>query len=70
MADVENNVKCTPGTVMKIASISKPITMAVTAKIIESGLLDVDADIKKYVRYWPDKTWNGKKVGVCFKINI
>jgi serine beta-lactamase-like protein LACTB len=25
-ADVENNVKCTPKTVMRIASISKPLT--------------------------------------------
>ena len=31
-ADVENDVPCTPNTVMRIASISKPLTATATSK--------------------------------------
>ena len=60
--DVENAVPCTADSVMKIASISKPITMAILARQWERGCIDIDAPIGRYVTTWPRKTWNGKEV--------
>lgn len=34
-ADLENNVKCTPKTVMRIASISKPLTAAAVGNVFD-----------------------------------
>ncbi|KAK2158811.1 hypothetical protein NP493_1769g00004 [Ridgeia piscesae] len=62
MADVENAVPCTADSVMKIASISKPITMTVLARLWERGSIDIDAPIGRYVKTWPRKTWKGEKV--------
>ncbi|ESN99960.1 hypothetical protein HELRODRAFT_113373 [Helobdella robusta] len=61
LSDVENNVQCTPNTVMRIASISKPLTMAVVAKLVEGGSLDLDEDIRTYVKDWPIKSFQGKE---------
>ncbi|ELT87536.1 hypothetical protein CAPTEDRAFT_152088 [Capitella teleta] len=49
---------------MKIASISKPITMAMVAKQWEAKKLDLDADVASFVEGWPTKTWDGEKVSV------
>lgn len=61
-------MKCGPDSVMKIASISKPITIVLMAKEWEKGTLDLDADVRQYVPYWPDKCWDGEKVPfeLCF----
>ncbi|XP_015928621.1 serine beta-lactamase-like protein LACTB, mitochondrial [Parasteatoda tepidariorum] len=61
-ADVENRVLCTADTVMRIASISKSITMAAVAKLIEQGKLDLDKPIQEYVPSFPPKTFDGKPV--------
>ena len=68
-ADVENAVPCTPDSVMKIASISKPITMAILTRQWERGCIDIDAPIGRYVNTWPRKTWNGKEVG-CISLML
>ena len=47
---------------MRIASISKPITMTVVAKLWEQGQLDLDKPVKHYVPSWPEKIYKGKKV--------
>ena len=47
---------------MRIASISKPITMAVVAKLIEDHKLDLDAPVSKYVKEWPQKLFEKEKV--------
>ncbi|PAV64537.1 hypothetical protein WR25_01638 [Diploscapter pachys] len=44
-ADVEIGAKCTEDTVMRIASISKPFTATIAAKLFEAGKLDLDKDI-------------------------
>ncbi|XP_046543740.1 serine beta-lactamase-like protein LACTB, mitochondrial [Haliotis rubra] len=62
--DVENRVACTPDTVMRIASISKPITMAVAGKLKEMGLLDLDRPVQDYVPYFPEKLVDGRKVTI------
>ncbi|XP_060569279.1 serine beta-lactamase-like protein LACTB, mitochondrial [Ruditapes philippinarum] len=48
-SDLENRVKCTPESVFRIASISKAITMATVAKLIERGDLDIDKPVQYYV---------------------
>ncbi|XP_063222166.1 serine beta-lactamase-like protein LACTB, mitochondrial [Bacillus rossius redtenbacheri] len=64
LSDVENGVKCHAGTVMRIASISKSMTMAVVAKLWEDGRLDLDRPVQHYVPHFPDKTFKGEKVAV------
>ncbi|CAH1788201.1 unnamed protein product [Owenia fusiformis] len=61
-SDVENRVLCHPGTVMRIASISKPMAMTAVAKAWEDGKLDLDKPIQEYVPYFPEKTFEGEKV--------
>lgn len=54
-ADVENRVMASPSTVMRIASISKPLAMTAAAKLYEDGKLDLDKPIRDYVPDWPEK---------------
>ena len=49
---------------MKIASISKPITSVLLAKLWEMEVVDIDRDISDYVKYWPQKYWMGEKVSM------
>lgn len=61
-ADLENRVPCKPETVLRIASISKPLTMVAIAKLWEEGKLDLDAPVQKYVPEFPEKEYEGTKV--------
>lgn len=61
-ADIENRTKMSPETVLRIASISKPITMAAVAKQWELGKLDLDKPVQFYVPSFPEKEVNGVKV--------
>ena len=63
-ADVENRILAVPETVMRIASISKPITMAATAQLWEQGKLDLDKPIQHYVSDWPSKVVDGEEVNL------
>jgi hypothetical protein len=49
-ADVESGAKCSGQSVMRIASISKPITAAIAAHQIEQGKLDLDKSIHVRIR--------------------
>src|SRR5262245_58057351 len=57
MADVENQVLVRPETVFRIASISKPVTAVTALQLWESGKLDLDASIQRYLPSFPQKTW-------------
>lgn len=57
MADLENSVPATAGTVYRLASISKPITAVAVMQLVERGLIDIDAPIRKYVPSFPEKQW-------------
>lgn len=70
MSDVENRVACHRGTVMRIASISKSMTMAVVAKLWEQGKLDFDKPVQQYVPQFPEKTFDGKKVNSKYIMNL
>ena len=66
VSDVENLVDCKPSSVMRVASISKPLTMVAIAQLWEQGKLDLDIPIQHYVPSWPDKVFQGQKV---FRLN-
>ncbi|XP_026167890.1 serine beta-lactamase-like protein LACTB, mitochondrial isoform X2 [Mastacembelus armatus] len=61
-ADLENRVPCGPETVMRIASISKPLTSAAAARLCEEGKLDLDVPVQKYVPEFPQKQFDGQDV--------
>ncbi|XP_072241947.1 serine beta-lactamase-like protein LACTB, mitochondrial isoform X2 [Leuresthes tenuis] len=63
-ADLENRVPCTPETVMRIASISKPLTSAAAARLCEEGKVDLDAPVQKYVPEFPQKQFDGQDVTI------
>lgn len=54
-ANLETRTPATPETVYRLASISKPITAVAVLRLAEMGLLDLDADIRKYLPEFPDK---------------
>ena len=62
--DVENEISCTPSTVMRVASISKPFTALAMASLWEEGKLDLDIPIQKYVPEFPEKQFENSKVSV------
>jgi serine beta-lactamase-like protein LACTB, mitochondrial len=47
---------------MRIASISKSMTMAIVAKLWQDGKLDIDKPVQNYVPSFPQKTYDGKEV--------
>lgn len=59
---------CGPDTVMRIASISKPLTAAAVARVWEEGKLDLDAPVQKYVPEFPEKQFEGEDVRMQFPI--
>lgn len=42
----------TPDTIFQAASISKPVTGMVALHLVESGLLDLDAEVNDFLRSW------------------
>uniref|UniRef100_G1QFE1 Beta-lactamase-related domain-containing protein n=1 Tax=Myotis lucifugus TaxID=59463 RepID=G1QFE1_MYOLU len=68
--DVENRVPCKPETVMRIASISKSLTMVAIAKLWETGKLDLDIPVQHYVPEFPEKEYEGEKVSVTTRLLI
>ncbi|KAI6192120.1 Beta-lactamase domain-containing protein [Aphelenchoides bicaudatus] len=66
-ADVENGHPCTKDTVMRIASISKPITSTIAAKLLEMGKLDLDKSIYALVPDFPKKKVENKEVDITIR---
>jgi CubicO group peptidase (beta-lactamase class C family) len=54
-ADVENKVGVDVLTRFRIASISKALTAAAVGQLVESGRLDLDAPVQRYVPSFPEK---------------
>nr|XP_046251265.1 serine beta-lactamase-like protein LACTB, mitochondrial isoform X2 [Scatophagus argus] len=63
-ADLENRVPCSPETVLRIASISKPLTSAAAARLCDEGKLDLDVPVQKYVPEFPQKQFDGQDVTI------
>ena len=67
-ANLEQGSKCHERTVMRIASISKPLTMLLVAKLVEEGKLDLDKPISHYLKEkFPAKKWQGKPVDITLR---
>lgn len=54
-ADLEAKRPATPATQFRIGSVSKPITATAIAQLYETGKLDLDAPVQRYVPTFPDK---------------
>lgn len=54
-ADVEQQVPARPESVLRIASISKPITAVAVMQLVERGLVSIEDPIQKYVPSFPRK---------------
>lgn len=54
-ADLEQKVPVTPETKFRIGSVSKSLTAAAVARLVQEGKLDVDAPVQRYVPTFPDK---------------
>ncbi|XP_073724924.1 serine beta-lactamase-like protein LACTB, mitochondrial isoform X1 [Misgurnus anguillicaudatus] len=67
-ADLENRVPCSPQTVMRIASISKPLTAAAVARLWEEGKIDLEAPVQKYVPEFPEKQFEGEDVTITSRM--
>lgn len=57
LANVEHNVPVTPQTRFRLGSVSKVLTAAAVARLVEDGKLDLDAPIQTYVPAFPKKQW-------------
>lgn len=66
-ADVENHIPCQSNTVMRIASISKSMTMAVVAKLWQEGGLSLDKPVQEYVSDFPEKFVDGEKAEITLR---
>lgn len=57
LADVEQGVLVTPLTRFRLGSVSKVITAAGVARLVDEGKLDLDAPVQRYVPGFPTKPW-------------
>ncbi|HTS66505.1 MAG TPA: serine hydrolase domain-containing protein [Candidatus Acidoferrales bacterium] len=57
VADLENSVPATPETLIRTASIAKPISAVAAMTLFESGRLDLDAPVQRYCAPFPPKQW-------------
>ncbi|NOK16718.1 serine hydrolase domain-containing protein [Corallococcus carmarthensis] len=56
-ADLEQDIPVTPLTRFRVGSVSKVLTAAGVARLVEEGRLNLDAPIQKYVPSFPPKPW-------------
>ena len=56
-ADVEHHVPVTRVTQFRIGSVSKSLSSAAVALLVEQGKLDLDAPVQRYVPSFPEKPW-------------
>jgi len=52
-ADLENNVPIRTETLIRTGSIAKPLTAVAAMTLVETGKLDLDVPVQKYVRPFP-----------------
>src|SRR5690606_25352581 len=54
MADLEHDIRNSPGTIFEAGSVSKQFTAAAILLLVEDGVLSLDDDVRKYVPELPD----------------
>jgi CubicO group peptidase (beta-lactamase class C family) len=57
LADVENRIPVTTSTKFRIGSVSKSLAATAVGLLVESGKLDLDAPVQKYVPSFPGKAY-------------
>lgn len=72
LADIETHTPCTEANIMRIASISKPMTMFMLGKLLEQGKLDLDRPISEYLSAdkFPEKSFDKQKVEITLRLGI
>ena len=55
LADVENGVPATEKSSYRMASVTKPMTAVAVLKLAEEGKIDLDAEVQRYVPWFPKK---------------
>jgi CubicO group peptidase (beta-lactamase class C family) len=56
-ADLENRVPATAESSYRMGSVSKPMTAVAVLKLADEGKIDLDAEVQKYVPYFPRKPY-------------
>jgi CubicO group peptidase (beta-lactamase class C family) len=56
-ADVEKKIPVTANTQFRAASTSKVITVTGLAKMIQDGIINIDAEVQKYLPFYPKKEY-------------
>ena len=56
-ADVENSVTANAETLIRTASLAKPLTAVAALTLVDAGKLDLDVPIQKYCPAFPQKPW-------------
>lgn len=56
-SDLENLVPAKPESAYRLASITKTITAMAVLQLMEKGKIDLDAEVQRYVPYFPRKKW-------------
>ncbi len=54
IADIDTNRPVTAATPFNIASVTKPFTAAVVARLVERGILDLDAPVSTHLAWLPE----------------
>jgi CubicO group peptidase (beta-lactamase class C family) len=54
-SDLENSVPAKPESAYRLASITKTITAMAVLQLVEKGKIDLDAEVQRYVPYFPKK---------------
>ena len=63
-SDVKNHTPCSPESVMRIASISKPLAAVGLLQLCQEGKVDLDACVRTYVPSFPEKEFEGRPVTI------
>ncbi|CAG2180649.1 unnamed protein product, partial [Oppiella nova] len=67
--DIENNVSTHKDSVFRIGSMSKSVTSALVGQLMDRNLIDLNAEIHKYLStdLYPFKTFNGSAVNITVR---
>lgn len=56
-ADLENKTPATAESAYRLASNTKSMTAVAILQLVEQGKVDLDAEVQKYIPYFPKKKW-------------
>lgn len=56
-ADIQSRTPATPKTIFRIGSTSKALTGAALARLVDRGVIDLDAPISTYIKDLPNPDW-------------